>query len=290
MIVNTKVLNYRFALGTLIVAILVLAATGFSKYDELKSENDYLVHEKKLLQQELSEFIDRYDELGSSSITLKRQFEETQKLAKTAFDSLKLLKANEAILLRYRQELMFLKRKNLEFINDSLRGLVSQLQSSDQDNALELDEMDKATASLNTEVAALKNILNEAGLIRANSFKARVFRNKNSGEKTETKKAAHAEFIELCFVLAENPLAEEGNRKLHVQILDPNNNVVNDKGAIYYEDSSLIYSELLLVDYKQEAKEICAQIHNDDSFKRGVYYMTVYDRDRLLGSTQIVLD
>ena len=61
MIVNTKVFNYKFTIGTLVVAIIVLAAYGFSKYSDVRSDKNYLTHEKKLLQKELNDFINRYE-------------------------------------------------------------------------------------------------------------------------------------------------------------------------------------------------------------------------------------
>ena len=109
MIVNTKVFNFRFTLGTLIVAIIALSAYGFSNYSALKSETVYLVHEKKLLQQELSNFIERYDELASENNSLKSQFENSRTRAKIAYDSMSMLNANLSVLSKYKAELMFLK-------------------------------------------------------------------------------------------------------------------------------------------------------------------------------------
>lgn len=290
MIVNTQVFNYRFTIGTLIVAIIVLATYGFSNYSSLDSDNDYLANEKKLLQLELNEFINRYDELSLEKESLKSLFENTRERAQLAYDSLSLLKANVAVLSKYRAELMFLKRQNRVLQSDSLIKIIDDLEEKNEEIEETLKLKEAENAALEKENSTLEETIEEGSMLFANSFNATVYRERNSGERVVTTKASNAESVEVCFVLAENPLAKEGQKKLYIQILGPDSNVVNDKGVVNFGESSLIYSESLIVEYKNNAEEICAVIPNNESFKKGVYYVSVFENQRKLGNTQIELD
>lgn len=290
MIVNTKVFNYRFTIGTLIVAIIVLASYGFSNYSAIKSDNDYLTHEKKLLQKELGDFIERYDELGLENTSLESQFENAKVRAQNAYDSLSILKANVSVLSQFRAELMFLKKQNKILQSDSLTKIIDDLVEENVEITDALKQQETLNASLEKENSSLTESIEEGSLLFANSFDAKVFREKKSGEKVETDKYSNAETFEICFVIGENPIASEGSKRLFIQILGPDNNVVNDKGAVNFGESSLIYSAIMNIEYNNVSEEICSIIPNNDSFKKGVYYVSVFENERKLGNTQIELN
>ena len=289
MIVNTKVFNYKFTIGTLVVAIIVLAAYGFSKYSDVRSDKNYLTHEKKLLQKELNDFINRYDNLDSDFIALESKFENTIERAQLAYDSLSVLKADVAVLSRYRAELMFLKKQTKTLRPDSLNLVIGNLVEEKEKITVALEKERDVVNALETVNKKLEDALKKGSMIYANSFDAKVYRNKSIGTKAETKRASNADNIEVCFVIAENPIATKGNKNLYIQILGPDNNVVNDKGVVTFGDSSLIYSTKLNVEYDNKSEEICAIIQNNETFKKGVYYVSIFENKRKLGNTQIEL-
>lgn len=289
MIVNTKVFNFKFTIGTLVVAIIVLAAYGFSKYSDFRSDKAYLAHEKKLLQKELNNFIDRYDNLDSKFITLESKFENTIERAQLAHDSLSVLKADVAVLSRYRAELMFLKKQSKTLQPDSLNLVIGNLVEEKEEITIALEKERDVVSSLETVKRELEDALKKGSMIYANSFDAKVYREKSIGTKTETRKASNADNIEVCFVIAENPIAAKGDKNLYIQVLGPDNNVVNDKGVVTFGDSSLIYSTKLSVEYENKSEEICAIIPNNETFKKGVYYVSIFENERKLGNTQIEL-
>ncbi|MBT8253948.1 MAG: hypothetical protein HKN00_02030 [Flavobacteriaceae bacterium] len=290
MIVNTTVLNFRFALGTLIVALFVLAAYGFSNYSALKSDADFLMHEKKLLQQELNKVIVRYDELGLKNDSLKSKFETAKQRAQSAFDSLDKLKIDVSVLTQVQSELMFLRRQNKKIESDSMNRVVEKLQQEKVEITRSLIQQEQDNAELRSVNEDLESSLEGGSQIMANSIRAKVFWNDRSGKMTETDKANKAEIIDVCFVLSENPLAEKGDKDLYVQILGPDSNVVNDLGAVEFGEQLLIYSSKINVEYRNRAKEICVEIPNNMAFNSGVYLISVFENERRLGGTQIELN
>ena len=88
----------------------------------------------------------------------------------------------------------------------------------------------------------------------------------------------------------ENALASKGTKRLYVQVIGPDNNVVADKGAVEFGEASLIYSAKTEIEYSNEAIEVHTSIRDDNAFKKGRYYISVFENDRKLGSTQILLN
>ncbi|MFK7783446.1 MAG: hypothetical protein AB8B90_13930, partial [Psychroserpens sp.] len=65
------------------------------------------------------------------------------------------------------------------------------------------------------------------------------------------------------------------------------------KGAISFGDTSLIYSSKKIVDYNNEVVDICLDIEADADEKpltAGTYFISVFNKDRRLGSTQVQLN
>ena len=113
----------------------------------------------------------------------------------------------------------------------------------------------------------------------------------NSGDIKSTTTARRAKHINVCFTIPENKFTVKGKKELYVQIVDPLNNVVGDQGVFNTGASSLIYSKKIMVDYKDKNLEQCLFVKpsEDQSFKKGDYYVTVYHKSRLIGKTTMTL-
>ena len=111
MIVNPQVFNYRFTIGSLVIAFTVLAAFSYSNYTSAQSKEDFFKQEKRLLENQVSKVITSYDELGDLNKDLKSELDNTNQLISQAQDSLDELKANTSLISKYRNELITLKKQ-----------------------------------------------------------------------------------------------------------------------------------------------------------------------------------
>ena len=112
MIVNPQFFNYRLIIGSLIVAIAILGVVSFTNYETVKSHQTFLEQEKKLVESELSEMITRYDAVGETNTTLASQLNTVKSDLQATLDSLRLLKSDVSVILKYKQQLSKLKSKN----------------------------------------------------------------------------------------------------------------------------------------------------------------------------------
>lgn len=292
MIVNPKEFNYRVIIGILVVTMVAFAAYGFNSYSTLKSNKDFLVQEKRHLHNELSEIIDRYDELNSENLTLKSQLDSTINEVRITDNAIKKLEAKSAYNEVVQNELTFLKAQKSSFENreDSLIKRVSKVEEKRKKAIQELNFEKVKKTNVLIEKSSLEKKVDKASLITANSFVAKAYTVKNSDKKIQTYKAKDTEQIELCFVLAENVLAPKEQKQLYIQIIDPDNNVLSDKGFVNFGSESLIFSKIAKVNYQNLAIDTCIDVKSNKAFKAGYYYINVFEDNRRLGSTKIQLN
>jgi hypothetical protein len=138
----------------------------------------------------------------------------------------------------------------------------------------------------------LKETLKKASVLTANSFKA-IALNKVFGKTVVTSKATKTNSIEVSFTLGQNVFAEAGDKDIYIQILTPSNNVFADKGAINFGESSLIYSIKKIIPYNNTDLDVSISINaeeDDQPLIEGTYYISVFNKEHKLGSTQLNLD
>ncbi|HNQ27015.1 MAG TPA: hypothetical protein PKL92_03765 [Aquaticitalea sp.] len=294
MIVNPQQFNNRLIIGSLLIAVIALAVFGFTNYESAKAHKEFFDKEKKLVETELSQMIARYDEVENTNAQLELVLNEAREATKLALDSLRILKSDLSVISRFKAQVIVLKDKNKELFRmvDSLNNINSNLE---RDKFLAHNELKKqidVNQSLLQTNKSLSNTIEKGAQLTANSFKALAYQ-ASYGRLYETKKASKAETVEVCFTLAENALTEKGKKELHIQIVNPKNNVLSDKGAITYQEATLIYSTKTTVDYDNQVLDVCTNIMPDPFEKpllKGTYHVNVFYKDRKLGSTKFVLN
>jgi len=160
--------------------------------------------------------------------------------------------------------------------------ITSQLEDAKKNTQIALDSLRLLRSDLSVISKFKQQLFN---------FKARGFE-KFFGAKRSSTKAKRVHSIEVCFTLAENSLTEAGNKEVYIQILNPRNNVVADKGAVSFGDSSLIYSAKEIINYSNQVVEVCLDVDADideQPLVSGTYYISIFHEDRKLGSTQVKL-
>ena len=294
MIVNPQLFNYRLIIGSLIVAITVLGVYSFNNYQSITSHQQFIEQEKKLVESELSQMISRYDDISVTNNLMASQLEDAKQDTKIALDSLRLLHSDLTVVSKFKQQVLNLKSRNkslfndLESSNETNKGLESEKMLAHN----ELEKQRSLNSILLEENKNLNKNLEEAALLTANSFKAKAYKS-IIGKKVATKKATSTESIEVCFVLAKNVLTEQGEKEIYIQIVNPKNNVVVDKGAVHFGDSSLIYSTKEVIDYQNTDIDICIDVkadEDDQPLVKGHYFINVFHNNQKLGSTQVKLN
>lgn len=293
MIVNPQFFNYRLIIGSLIVTIVFLSVFSFNAYESEKAQQQFLEQEKNLVEGELSQMISKYDELSDNGSIISQELSVAKKNTKTALEKLRLVRSDFSVFSRFKSELALIKEKNTSLFNtiDSIAIINERLERDKLMAYNDLNQQKEVNTSLLKMNESLNKKIEKGALLTANSFSAKAFKFGSNGAATN--KAAQTNHIDVCFTLAENALTKKGTKEIYIQILNPLNNVIADKGAVKFGESLLIYSDKQLINYTNDVIDVCTTIEakkDDKPFAKGTYYVSVFHNDRKLGSTQVVLN
>lgn len=275
MIIIPQLFNYRLIIGSLVIAIIVLGSYSFVSYNTFKEETEFLQNEQKLMETELSQMLRLYHDLENKNNNLNAQLEESRLSVQEKLDSLRLLQANEAVISKYRSQILRLKEERF-LLEQRIQDLDVESQATQLEN--------KDQKAVGNKVTFVETKLPD---LEVNTFAAKALRLLKSGENIETSKARKVNHLEVCFALSNIFKPEE----LFIQVLNPRNNVLSDKREANFGNTSLIYSKKLSVDQWNINKDICTQIESgDDQFIQGTYLINIFNRHKLLANTTIELD
>ena len=294
MIVNPQLFNYRLITGSLIVGIAVLSIVSFTNYQSVQTHQQFLEQEKKLVEIELSQMIKRYDDVSQKNNLITSQLEITKKDNENSLELVKSLRTELSVIPKMENQVSVLKSKNKDLSNEvnSVNLKYSELEKENLNANEALQNQLSVINSLSDENKSLKEKFKKASFLTANSFNAKAL-NTVLGKTAVTSKASKTQSIEVSFTIGENMFAETGEKDIYIQILNPENNVFADKGAINFGESSLIYSNKKIVHYNNDALEVSVAINaleDDQPLIAGSYYITVFNKDQKLGSTRLQLD
>jgi hypothetical protein len=295
MIVNPQIFNYRLIISSLIVVLIALGVYSYSSYEDMKSHEVFLKQEKQLIESELSAMLENYEEISQDYELVSEELEAAKKEIQSALDSLKVLNGNLEVVTKYKAQLRALKTKNAVLLEtiDSLSFANEQLLTDKQRAYSSIRQKNRAITSLEYEKDSLYRTIDKAALIAATNVDAKPFKLTRSNKKRPTSKARRADALDICITLAENPLADSGKKDIYIQILTPDNNVLSDQGAVTFGETTLIYSKKEVIKYTNETIDICSMIkadNNDKPLQKGIYYVNVFNDERMLNSSTFELN
>ena len=294
MIVNPQHFNYRLIIGSLAVVVIIISGFSYTNYNTLKSQEQFLEQEKQLIQSELSDMLDRYDKIKKDNSNISEALQIAKTNTENALANLESANATIKTILDFKNQYYLIKEenKNLNQIIDSLNYTNQKLVETQKHTLNTLNEKQTVISNLETTNASLNKKIDEAALLVAASIDANAYKKATFGKKKITDKARRTKSIDVCITLSKNALVSEGEKDIYIQIVNPKNNVVGNKGSISFGDHNLIYSQKKVIDYTNENLDLCAIIEgteNDIPFAKGLYYVNVFHDDIRLGSTTFEL-
>ena len=301
MIVFPQTYNYRLIIGSLILALSVLGVFTVHNQNKLEEYNSYLAQEKKLIQNELSEMISRFDTIDVENKELSKQLEKSKLKLEQALDSIKTLKVSANLLTHYRSKVEMLKDERNQILNlvEKLESKNKTLQTEAAQSKQQLTSVKKLAVTLkdtNVELEkdnkTLKQQIVAASQMQVTMLDAKAVKRVGRNKVVTTDKAKRTNKLLVEFIIPKNNLVTTGVKDIYIQIVNPNNNVVSNKDQVRFGKQTLIYSKKLDVNFTNEDVEVSTFIDadEDEPFKEGVYFVNVFNKENRLASTSILLD
>lgn len=294
---TTKLVKNSF----IFIALALLGYGTFSFFNPSKTENPELELEKNLVLNELKDMSNAYEIAIKKSKTKDVKLEEAKQKIVVLIDSIKNTKSSI-------KELIILKTKQLE-LNGEMNNLIRENKELKQDNKILVHSLNKRinqlaktedlTASLKKEKDSLAiekedltTVINKARYLNLLNLNIEGIKQRASGKEITTTKAKRVNKLKICYAIAKNTLVKEGDKTMHVQVLDPNNKVIAlNNETLNSENGTIKYTFNTTFSYKNENLKVCDYLNfeEDRALEKGTYLINIYDGETLVTTSQIIL-
>ncbi len=257
-------------------------------------EKNNLISEKDQMQSELAAMLAKYDSLqtnnGSLSADLEAErakiIELQQQLEKSTSDANSMRK--------YKNEVAVLKKKQTELEAEiaTLKQANEQLQGENTKVKGDLESQKTENRALTNENMNQAATIAKGKLLTALEITSEGMQVKGTKEKPTTK-AKKVDKIKTCFILAENKIADRGNKEIYVRIEDPSGGVLakglGEGNEITVNGSKVAFSVKEDVEYTNAAQTVCVYFTKSVELNKGVYKVSIYSDKTEIGSTSFEL-
>ena len=122
------------------------------------------------------------------------------------------------------------------------------------------------------------------------NLRTQGIKEKSSGREVVTERARRADKLKVCFSIAQNEVAQSGDKLYYVQIIDSKNNVLGEKKVENFGDQTLTYSFTTTVAYENKSVDVCESLDNNGvDFEKGMYFVNIFDKGTLVSKTSFTL-
>ncbi|WP_108424643.1 hypothetical protein [Flagellimonas amoyensis] len=280
--------------GLLGVVLLGTIIYTVSLYQDKKKTTDALTQEKELVVSDLNNLKSEYDKaILESNATNEELVAARDNIAKY-IDSVQGMKADIASLSRYRRQVDVLKAEREKLLKqvDSLTQSNSLLAMQRDSTFTELEKQTVFNDSLVVQNTQLADAVERGSALSLSSFTVDAVRERNSGKLVSTSRAKATDKFKVCFTVADNVIAEAGDREFYIEVLDPQGNVLGDSYTKSTEEgANITYSKGTNFYYENSNLDVCDYINKPgDEFPKGNYMVNVYDNKlKLLGTSKFEL-
>ncbi|WP_299884197.1 hypothetical protein [uncultured Lacinutrix sp.] len=312
MIIYPQINNLRIIVIPFVVVLSVLSYYSYKSYHSIQEYETFLVQENKNVATELFDMIFAYHDIEVENEGLLNRLAASKNRISKVLDSVQTYEPSTQLILSYRKQLRELKEENkriLELVeelneeNEFLKVQADYVGQELEHSKERVTKFEKKNSQLSKkniglkakleDVSKLKEKLKDASkpIISSISINA-VKRIKSDNIIVETKKAKRTKKIHACFTIQENKVAAKGVQNYYIQIIDPSNNVVGDRGTVSIDGvSTLIYSKMVTVQYDNKALNVCEFIEpsSGEKFEKGHYFVSIFNNYGIVEETFFLL-
>lgn len=262
----------------LIIAIGFLAYQNARDFSQLKGAFD---SEKQELEGELDSVIKDYqsaiDRNDNYTLNLNKELLKVVLLK----DTIKNLKTSNYSLLRfYRKRITTLEEENKKLLGklDSLNSVNKELFTENDSVKGILTKKEHLNSRLSRSNRILTKKVASAEILEVEKIVIDAMKKKSSGKMTTTYRSWKACGFKIQFDLLENKIIDKGSKPIHIQLINPKNEIVAVKGKVKLKNGKrIIFSDFISADYYNKKLSVMSFIKvNKDKLEKGIYKVNIY--------------
>ncbi len=278
-------------LGVVLLGTIIYTVSLYQ--DKKKTETD-LTKEKNLVVEDLNSLKSEYDKAILESNATNEELVSARDNIARYIDSVKTMKADISSLSRYRRQVGVLKAEREQLLKqvDSLTRSNTMIAMQRDSTYVELEKQTVFNDSLVVQNTQLADAVEKGSALNLSKFSVDAVRERSSGKLVSTSRARSTDKFKVCFTVADNVIAEAGDREFFVEVLDPQGNVLGESYSKTNDDgASVTYSKGTNFYYENKSLDVCDYINKPSGdFQKGNYMVNVYDdKLKLLGTSKFTL-
>lgn len=275
--------------GLLAVVLLGTIIYTVSLYQDKKKTTTMLTQEKELVVEDLNSLKSEYDKaILESNATNEELVAARDNIAKY-IDSVKTMKADLGTLRRYRNQVSILRKEREQLLAqvDSLTQSNTLIAMQRDSTFVQLEKQTVFNDSLVVQNTQLADAVERGSALNLATLTVDAVRERNSGKLVSTSRAKATDKFKICFTVADNVIAEAGDREFLLEVLDPQGNILGGGASKSSEDgASVTYSKGTNFYYENKNLDVCDYINKPaGDFQKGNYMVNVYDDNLKLMAT-----
>ncbi len=280
--------------GLLGVVLLGVIIYTVSLYQDKKKNEVALTEEKNLVVEDLNSLKSEYDKaILESNATNEELVTARDNIAKY-IDSVKTMKGDISSLSRYRRQVGVLTAEREQLLKqvDSLKQSNTMIAMQRDSTYTELEKQTVFNDSLVVQNTQLADVVEKGSALNLTTFNVDAVKERNSGKLVSTTRAKSTDKFKICFTVANNVIADAGDREFYLEVLDPQGNVLGDSFSKTSDSgASITYSKGTNFYYENKGLDVCDYISKPaGEFQKGNYMVNVYDDGlKLLGTSKFAL-
>jgi len=280
--------------GLLGVVLLGTIIYTVSLYQDKKKRETELSQEKELVVEDLRSLQSEYDKaILESNATNEELVAARDRIAKY-IDSVQTMKADISSLRRYRNQVAVLRKEREQLLIqvDSLTRSNSLLAMQRDSTFVELEKQAVFNDSLVVQNTQLAEAVERGSALNLSQFNVDAVKERSSGRLVSTPRARNTDKLKVCFTIADNVIAQAGDRQFLIEVLDPQGNVLGGGSTKSTDEgASVTYTKATDFYYENQDLDVCDFINKPGGdFQSGNYMVNVYDDNlKLLGTSKFTL-
>ncbi|WP_394748637.1 hypothetical protein [Spongiimicrobium salis] len=278
-------------LGVILIGTIIYTV---SLYQDKQKVTADLTKEKELVVEDLNGLKSEYDKaILESNATNEELVTARDNIAKY-IDSVKTMKADISSLYRYRRQVSVLKKEREQLLKqvDSLTQSNTLIAMQRDSTFVELEKQTVFNDSLVVQNTQLADVVEKGSALNLSSFTVDAVKERKSGKLVSTSRASRSDKFKICFTVANNVIAEAGDREFLVEVLDPQGNVMGESYSKTSDSgASITYSKGTNFYYENKALDVCDYVNKPEgNFQKGNYMVNIYDEKlKLMGTSRFTL-
>jgi 5'(3')-deoxyribonucleotidase len=269
-----------------------------------KTNNYYILQIQKDSIKKLVEVLEISKKNAATLLKYKDQYQNLESKMKILVDEITILngrkqKINATIIKKDNPKNLELSTNEKSIISNKTIPSKAKSATVVTNEKPKLQEVPNKTSSTNsdkntvekseTSVTELNKKSDKNVKISISNIGAQAFISKSATNKIATTKANKADFFRIQFTINANSDFDGFEKVYYFQIIGPKNNIIGQRKTEYFEGQLLTYSFSKSYFYNGQILEV-AQEYLAKDFEKGYYFITIFDRNSIVGKTTLQLE